>query len=73
MSREWSQVYVFDCGSDHDQMQPCPGHTLRLEVCRSSDTVRIEVDSGKETYTMSDGEYNALAKAMDELRLRWKR
>ncbi len=73
MSREWSQVYVFDCGSDHDQMKPCPGHTLRLEVCRSSDTVCIEVDSGKKTYTMSDGEYDALDKAMDELRLRWAR
>lgn len=72
MSRERSAVYTFDCGSDHNLMQPCPGHTLRLEVCRSSDTVLIEID-GRRKCVMSDGEYDALGKAMEELRLRWER
>jgi hypothetical protein len=70
MSREWSQVYTFDCGNDHAHMSPCPGHTLQIEVSRTSDTSSIILD-GKTVHVMSDGEYDALGEAMDELRSRW--
>ena len=74
MSREYSKTYTFDCGSDHGITAPCNGHTLRIEVCGSSDTISIEVDRGRKAeqrLTLSDNGYDALDKAMDELRLRW--
>lgn len=73
MSREYSKIYTFDCGQDHGYSS-CPGHTLRIEVCRGTDTISIEIDRGKkleQRLILSEAGYDALDKAMDELRLRW--
>lgn len=63
MSRTLSSKIKYDCGFDHGQGIPCDGHELYLSFCASSDTVAIMVD-GENRYTMSDGQYAALAKAM---------
>ena len=69
MSNEWSSSVAFNCGQDHSQTESCNGHILRVGIHNTSDTVSIEVD-GKSRYVMTDGEYNALVQAIDELKQR---
>jgi hypothetical protein len=51
------------------QGEPCPGHTLRVAIHNTSDTVAIEID-GKADHIMDHGEYEALVKAIESLKAR---
>jgi hypothetical protein len=54
----YSPEVTYRCTNDCRQ-EGCPGHTMRLSFCRSSDTVAVEID-GKPEYYFGDNTFAAM-------------
>ena len=60
MGSNWSPEVKYNCSSDCEQ-SGCPGHTMKIEYHRGSDTLSVFIDNKRE-HTFDDESIEALFK-----------